>query len=373
MKIKKLMIFLLLTTFSFSFSFVAACNFGVGDSISEESGLENDQDSGEDINNNDDENFDSEDEIWVDEKPNDDDNSSIDGEEDCGEDDAQTKVYQIYDYYDLNQLSENIKSAENVVVELKNDIDCNYHFVNMIGDYNNPFSGEFNGNGFTISNIYFDSQSALKANNNTLSGMFGIVENANIHNITFENCMFDLQGNNIVAGLICKSNGGTSIENISICNGSYNIIGENITFGGIVAEDLITSTDKRINLAFEGNMITIESNGGSLFFGTCFGKGNYNYGEISNLIISDNMIFIYDYNYGNLNIGFLIGKLQSEIDKELLINVVYVNNNLFEVEDLGSSNISRYIGNVEGIKKSQIHLNQVTYLDNYFYYNSIDL
>lgn len=63
------------------------------------------------------------------------------------------------------------------------------------------------------------------------------------------------------------------------------------------------------------------------------------------------MIFIYDYNYGNLNIGFLIGKLQSEIDKELLINVVYVNNNLFEVEDLGSSNISRYIGNVEGIKK----------------------
>lgn len=42
MKIKKLMIFLLLTTFSFSFSFVAACNFGVGDSISEESGLEND-------------------------------------------------------------------------------------------------------------------------------------------------------------------------------------------------------------------------------------------------------------------------------------------------------------------------------------------
>lgn len=425
MKIKKVLVLLLLITFSFSFAFVAACNFWNGDSISEESGLDNGQDSDivfdedfpgfegedevpddgfedevpdEDESLPDDENAPNEDETIPgdDEKlpddenlPGEDEGSSDDetipdedeslpgkdenlpgGDENIEDDNSHTEIYQIFDYDDLNQLSEVVANDENIVIELKNDIDCNYNYINIIGDLNNPFSGEFNGNGFTISNISFSSYNSLNSNN--FIGLFGVVENAKISNINFENCMFDIQGSNIHVGLICKTNGNVELENISLRNGSYTIIGDNIIFGGIVAEDLITSQDKRNNLSFENNMVTIESNGGNCYFGACFGKTQYSNGEISNLIINNNMIYIYDYNFGQLNIGFIIGELFADTES-FSLDVVSISNNIFEVEDLECSNISRYIGNVVGINRYQISLNQLSYVGNYFLYNFNEL
>ncbi|WP_027622935.1 hypothetical protein [Clostridium lundense] len=57
-----------------------------------------------------------------------------------------------------------------------------------IGDDNNPFTGSFNGNGFTISN--------LKTTNKTAKyiGLFGYVEEGSIYNVTLKNVDIDSAG-----------------------------------------------------------------------------------------------------------------------------------------------------------------------------------
>ncbi len=50
-----------------------------------------------------------------------------------------------------------------------------------IGDDDNPFTGSFNGNGFTISNLKNTSKTAKYA------GLFGYVEEGTIYNVTLKN------------------------------------------------------------------------------------------------------------------------------------------------------------------------------------------
>ena len=57
-----------------------------------------------------------------------------------------------------------------------------------IGDGDNPFTGSFNGNGFTISNLKITSKTA------EYIGLFGYVEGGTIYNVTLKNIDIDSAG-----------------------------------------------------------------------------------------------------------------------------------------------------------------------------------
>ncbi|AKN32427.1 hypothetical protein Ccar_16810 [Clostridium carboxidivorans P7] len=59
-----------------------------------------------------------------------------------------------------------------------------------IGDDDNPFTGSFNGNGFTISNLKTTSKTAKYI------GLFGYVEEGSIYNVTLKNVNIESSGNN---------------------------------------------------------------------------------------------------------------------------------------------------------------------------------
>ena len=70
---------------------------------------------------------------------------------------------------------------------LDGDISLTEEWV-AIGDEDTPFTGSFNGNGFTISN--------LKTTSNTAKyiGLFGYVEDGTIYNVTLKNVDIDSAG-----------------------------------------------------------------------------------------------------------------------------------------------------------------------------------
>ncbi|MBC2397928.1 hypothetical protein [Clostridium tetanomorphum] len=57
-----------------------------------------------------------------------------------------------------------------------------------IGDDKSPFTGSFNGNGFTISNLKTNSKTAKYI------GLFGYVEEGTIYNVTLKNVHIDSAG-----------------------------------------------------------------------------------------------------------------------------------------------------------------------------------
>lgn len=59
-----------------------------------------------------------------------------------------------------------------------------------IGDDDNPFTGSFNGNGFTISNLKITSKTA------NYIGLFGYVEGGTIYNVTLSNVDINSAGGN---------------------------------------------------------------------------------------------------------------------------------------------------------------------------------
>jgi len=129
-------------------------------------------------------------------------------------------------------------SVENLSKDyiLMNDIDVqNSTLFKPIGSYSytmitdeytgNPFTGTFNGNGYTISNVTF-------SNNNTMTaGLFGGVERASISNLSLEN--ISLTGQYDVGGLIGRAN-HTKIMNCSIVNSDICLISGKGRVGGLV-------------------------------------------------------------------------------------------------------------------------------------------
>jgi len=101
----------------------------------------------------------------------------------------------------------------------------------MIGNSSSrTFEGTFNGNGYTISNVYHNSSNA-----NTYVGLFGYVSNgAIIENVTVNGINLTEVSN--VGGLIGEADGSSNTITISGCNVSGTITSSGYnTAGGIVA------------------------------------------------------------------------------------------------------------------------------------------
>ena len=135
-------------------------------------------------------------------------------------------------------------------------------YYNLSSDYK-TFSGVFNGNGHTISNLYIDNIDNLKS-----LGLFGLARNAVIKNIIISDATITSQ-NSVRAGMIAAFANNTDVLNCT-ANGMIQAIG---TLGGIIGSCTgITDTTFVANCVNNVVLENTSQTGGIL--GSCTTQGN---------------------------------------------------------------------------------------------------
>lgn len=120
-----------------------------------------------------------------------------------------TGIYNISAPFDLARFSYSVNNLGNTFigekVRLANNIDMNGKDFTPIGNFYYGFQGEFDGNSKIISN--------LSVYNVQLAGLFGLTDNAYIHDLTLENV--DVQGENYVGVIVARAYNGVILKNIT--------------------------------------------------------------------------------------------------------------------------------------------------------------
>ena len=181
----------------------------------------------------------------------------------------------------LAQLVNNGRSFKDTTFILQNNLDLNNRDWTPIGYADNysknnlPFSGSFDGQGFTISNLYINAKNITgKAG---YVALFGHVEakgnceikNLNLANININGANTDNAGYSNTAAFIAlaKGSGTLSLTNCHVLSGNIKggISGDNVLTAGVVADIQVNA-----NLTNCSNSATINS-------GLIGGTGYFNY------------------------------------------------------------------------------------------------
>ena len=193
---------------------------------------------------------------------------------------TENEPYLIYNgdqlYYFANEVN-NGNSFENQYIQLMNDINLGkYNFI-VIGNQNNNFKGNLNGNGFSIRNLTINSSQEY-------TGLFGYL-NGNIDNLAVVNLSISYDGDETYG--YCGSLAGYASSNSSISNvyvtGSMNATNSYTLYSG----GLIGYNNGNINNSYSNINLKSISNGLICYAGGLIG---YNNGNISN-----------SFAYGNVN------------------------------------------------------------------------
>ena len=137
--------------------------------------------------------------------------------------------------------AKNFSSGEDSAV-LMDNIDMKDAQWTPIGTADKPFSGNFDGNGHTISGLNYSGEYA---------GLFGYMNNGTISNIKLADSSF---ANGTASGGICAVNNGGTIENCAVDN----VAVSGGTAGGICGQNSGTITD----CFFSGNVSSDRKSGG---------------------------------------------------------------------------------------------------------------
>lgn len=137
--------------------------------------------------------------------------------------------------------AKNFSSGEDSAV-LMDNIDMKDAEWTPIGTADKPFSGNFDGNGHTISELNYSGEYA---------GLFGYMNNGTISNIKLADSSF---ANGTASGGICAVNNGGTIENCAVDN----VAVSGGTAGGICGQNSGTITD----CFFSGNVSSDGKYGG---------------------------------------------------------------------------------------------------------------
>ena len=152
------------------------------------------------------------------------------------------------------------KLSDNAIITLDQDINLTGKEWTPIGTSDKPFTYKFNGNGFTISHI----SSTLNQN----SGLFGVVGNASIENLTVKDSII-LDGSfKSNAGLVALAIGNINLTNVYLVNNQ--IAGGNA--GGFIGHNTGNVT---IQESYNNNKFTYGVSTGG-FVGTSESEGSIN-------------------------------------------------------------------------------------------------
>ncbi len=114
-----------------------------------------------------------------------------------------------------------------------------------VGDANNPFTGVFNGNGYSIDNLTITVDDANAEN----VGFFGVTENATITNVDFTNASVitpdDFINGSSAVGIVAGTARGTTFDNITVSGDvtGYESVGGLV---GIINDNSYLSKDGKI-------------------------------------------------------------------------------------------------------------------------------
>jgi hypothetical protein len=174
---------------------------------------------------------------------------------------AHSYVIPISSQYDLNLVSNSLDAH----YVLTSDVELRWDFT-PIGTDERPFTGVFDGNGHSITNMTFGDQAEAVISSETgecLLGLFG-VSTGTVKNLTIKNAAppkegsDDLnvpEGTEVCCGLIAAKNYGT-IESCSVIylNGTNAVDWPNITYGSIAGSNYGTISDCKVDNTFFVNV-----------------------------------------------------------------------------------------------------------------------
>lgn len=165
--------------------------------------------------------------------------------------------------YDLAYIGENISELNNASFVVESDIDmAELTSFDPIGGTLVPFSGKFNGNGHTISN--------LKVSGTSKSGLFASLENAEVTNLTFVSAQISAKGlySGVLAGQV---SGKTKLSNITVVNSK--VISDGI-YSGIIAGSINLGSADISGIRVDNCTVNSKANyvGAVAGFASCDGK-----------------------------------------------------------------------------------------------------
>ncbi|MBP9988095.1 MAG: hypothetical protein KBT46_01215, partial [Ruminococcus sp.] len=145
--------------------------------------------------------------------------------------------YVISSSYDLFYVSENVEEIGNASFVMNGNIDMSSikNFA-PIGTISNPFTGKFDGNGFTIIN--------LSVNSGAMSGLFGFVNNAEIKNVKLDKANVVSKGS--YSGALLGSAKNTKVDTITVTNA--NVKAQDIN-SGVLAGSFSGGSIQNINIS----------------------------------------------------------------------------------------------------------------------------
>ena len=267
--------------------------------------------------------------------------------------------YEITTCLELQEIEDNLSAN----YELLNDVDCssisNFRRLGgcvgtcVVGGDDLPFSGEFNGNGYTISDVTMINLTTTDEG----WGLFGNLENGSISNISLSNAFINVTGN-YVGSLVGSSSSSSSV------NGSYSsglVTGINYV-GGLVGS---SSSSSSVNGSYSSSTVTgIEYVGGLI--GGSFSSSVFN-------SYSSSSVTGIDYVGGLLGLSFLSSVFDSYSSSDVngnrsvggLVGVNFNSNvyNSFSVGNVNASNFSNsgsFIGVFTSVTLTNNYWNNVS-------------
>lgn len=144
-----------------------------------------------------------------------------------------TDPYILSSAYDLKNFAtfynNEIAVRPETYVKLDNDIDCTGITIETIGNSNAAYSGTFDGNGKTISNL------TIAPNDNNTNGLFSHLNGGIIKDLTLSNCTIS-GGYHIGAFVGAFNDGEINNCHTSGCTISTDNVGQIVSAGGIAGE-----------------------------------------------------------------------------------------------------------------------------------------
>ena len=268
---------------------------------------------------------------------------------------------------DLTKLAEFVNAGETLAgyyIKLENDIALNGAFT-QIGSRTKAFSGVFDGNGKTISNMTLEGDGYL--------GMFAILKGATVKNLTIVGTVVGTRGvNGLLAGQL---QGGTLVENVTVKgsvsgggsdvggiagdtvkNGEGNVVVKNcvnyaeitVTMakpgavgaaGGIIGATAAGLETLVINCSNHGKVSTTSTFGGGIIGLLRVVTGNTNY-KVSGC-----------YNYGDISgaiqVGGIVGGSRDRIENSYTLSTAKINGSA-AIDLILDGKATTYIGAIVG-------------------------
>ncbi len=273
-------------------------------------------------------------------------------------------------------LSEYNNSTDYYIINLTADID-NVTLQGTLGTSSNPFTGVFNGNGHTISNLTIDLTD-VASDFGGYAGLFGVTDGATIQNLTISGTVTIITKSGETSynvGMLCGMAKNSTFKNIYI-NSTLNLtydstlsstydfdFDSSTNLGGMIgtAEDSTISYCIVRSTNVFGSLELSNVDGHIYAFGALAGRMNYSTAIFNVIETTMNITFSGDF-VGDVGIGGIVGVIVSgSLTNIAIANTYNITNS--ELSSLGEiagsiSNPAPSAGNISYIHYKQNNINR---------------